>query len=342
MADEAHESPDLTQPESPRPKSPARLIPLIVAVAAVALLAVVAVLFRPVVRAPQGGTTGAPGAAVAAVPDVSGDSTADAHAALAKAGFSWVEASVPDPEKTPGEVVAQYPLGGANLHKGAAVALQVSGGTTVTTSLVPNVVGMARDGAHAALSSAGFVSAVLTVDSAVPAGQVVAQMPAGGDGAETGSAVVISVSSGSLPGTATVAVPDVTGSNGAAADRAIRRAGFNFQTAESFSATVPEGTVIFQVPAAGTMAPSGAVVAAVISIGPNPQQAGTGVSVPQVAGRSLPHATEALSGVGLLVVAVPQPSTTKSPNTVLGTLPSGGASVVSGTKVLVIYATEVK
>jgi serine/threonine-protein kinase len=65
---------------------------------------------------------------------------------------------------------------------------------------VPNVVGLAQEGALTALEDAGFATVVTTVQSdTTPAGYVVTQNPKAGVMAQPGTSVTLAVSSESSP-----------------------------------------------------------------------------------------------------------------------------------------------
>ena len=129
------------------------------------------------------------------VPDVSGQSLSAAQAALQAAGFriggptEQASATVPK-----GRVIATDPPAGTSLKKNAVVTVIVSSG--VEQVKVPGVVGQTEDNATATLRSRGFDVDVVT--KTVPAGdpnvgRVIAQSPASGATADSGSTVSITV-----------------------------------------------------------------------------------------------------------------------------------------------------
>ncbi len=94
---------------------------------------------------------------------------------------------------------------------------------TPTLATVPTVVGMLQSDAEAALRSAGFGSRIQIVNSIDPKGTVVAQSPAGGSSAGSGTVVTLQISNG-VP--AAAAIPRVIGMSQAAATSALSSAGF--------------------------------------------------------------------------------------------------------------------
>jgi hypothetical protein len=136
---------------------------------------------------------------------------------------------------------------------------------------VPNVVGITQAAAEAAITAAGLAVGNVTTafDPVVPAGSVISQLPAAGTEVAAGTPVALVVSLGPEP--VLIPVPNVVGITQAAAEAAITAAGLvvgNVTTA--FDPVVPAGSVISQLPAAGTEVAAGTPVALVVSLGPEP------------------------------------------------------------------------
>jgi len=127
-----------------------------------------------------------------AVPNAVGLLEADARDRLVEAGFQ-VESEEVFSDREPGTVTAQSPNAGAEAEHGSTVTIQVSKGSGLVE--VPNVVGMTRGQAEAALSNAKLEANVVEVPSDEPVGTVVAQNPVGGQ-AQQGTAVRLNVSAG--------------------------------------------------------------------------------------------------------------------------------------------------
>jgi serine/threonine-protein kinase len=98
----------------------------------------------------------------------------------------------------------------------------------------------------------------------------------------------------------------------------------------------PKGTVTAQIPNAGTHETKGSFVTLTISTGP-----GTPASrqVPAVVGLSASTATRQLQAAGFKVSPVKQPSTTIAKNTVIATVPTGGATGAHGSLVVVTISS---
>jgi serine/threonine-protein kinase len=132
------------------------------------------------------------GAEQVSVPNVVGDTQADATSALKNEGFSVnvVQSSSSSVDK--GHVISSNPSAGTSADKGSAVTITVSTGPASVS--VPNVVGYDESSAEAALKNAGFdVSVTTEQSSTVAKGKVIKQSATS---ATSGSTITIVVSSG--------------------------------------------------------------------------------------------------------------------------------------------------
>jgi len=125
------------------------------------------------------------------VPAVTNKTQSDAESALASAGFKVRVVSQSNDDVDKGRVYAQFPSSGATAAKGSEVLIAVSTGAPASESgSIPDVVGMTRDEAAAALTEAGFTADVETVVAEGGAGVVVYQFPAAGTSLASGSDVL--------------------------------------------------------------------------------------------------------------------------------------------------------
>lgn len=115
-----------------------------------------------------------------AVPSLYGEGRAEAEAAITGAGLVLGTVfELPSTEAERGEVLAQDPVPGQQLRRGAAVSLAVSSGPPVLR--VPPVRGLGPGTARAMLESLGFdVEVRETEGGDVPGGEVLASEPEGG------------------------------------------------------------------------------------------------------------------------------------------------------------------
>jgi serine/threonine-protein kinase len=213
----------------------------------------------------------------AQVPDVVGQPSANAQAALKTAGFAYTIVVVPS-NQARGTVVSQAPAGGTTAPQGSKVRLNVASGTggvgtgtTATTSpgntttapatvAVPRVVGLNQTVGQRRLQAVGLASNVVYVASTQPAGRVVAQRPAPGTKVKRGSRVRLNVSTGPNPQAAR-SVPDVLGQDEATATTTLQNAGFVVEVIDQPTTDqTQDGIVVDEQPAGGTRAPRGSVI----------------------------------------------------------------------------------
>jgi beta-lactam-binding protein with PASTA domain len=201
---------------------------------------------------------------VAAVPNVVGDTQAVASTALGTVGLSVGSVSTQSSMTVAtGLVISQDPSKNAAVRVGSNVNLVISAGLPVP---VPNVVGLTQDAALTAITGAGLVVGTVTTqfDSTVPQGLVISESPAAGTNLKAGSGVNLVISAG-VP----VSVPNVVGLTQDAALTEITGAGLVVATVtQQFSATVPQGIVLIESPAAGTNVKAGSGVYLVVSKAP--------------------------------------------------------------------------
>ncbi len=281
----------------------------------------------------------------ASVPDVVGKQAGDAVRELQDAGFVLGDSTeTTDTDVPVGAVVEQTPEGGAKAEKGSAVSIVVS--TKVAevevpeeaskdaTVTVPDVTSKEASPAADSITAAGLVPVVYRDYNAdAAAGTVFGQVPAAGDEVAPGTSVAIGVSLGAAP--TNPRVPNVVGRTRADATSALGRAGFGVRVYEAYSATVTAGVVFTQFPAANTPVLAGSTVAIGVSKGraPTTPAPPANVAVPNVVGQTEANASKALKNAGLGVNSYTIFSDTVAKGSVVGQLPSAGASVARGTVV---------
>jgi PASTA domain len=146
------------------------------------------------VRARSGTTPAEPPAeARLNVPSVIGKSFEDASSILQDSDLSVARTDV-DSTETDGIVVAQDPDEGTSQPLGTTITLSVSKGP-VNLLTVPDVTGHSQDDATAKLEGSHFIPSVVSEDISDPSqdGIVRAQEPLGGEQAESGATVTITV-----------------------------------------------------------------------------------------------------------------------------------------------------
>jgi len=133
------------------------------------------------------------GPAQVSVPNVTGESQANATAALTAAGLkvSVQKREVSEPQ--PGTVISQSPSAGSQAKIGSSVTIVVAQAPQRVP--VPNVVGQSEEQATATLTGQGFTSTIVTrtVTDPTKNGIVVQQSPAAGAKAAKGASVTLAV-----------------------------------------------------------------------------------------------------------------------------------------------------
>ncbi|WP_411376142.1 protein kinase domain-containing protein [Arthrobacter sp. MPF02] len=232
-----------------------------------------------------------PGAA-ATIPSVANKTLAEAQQLLSTAGFRSTTQDVFDDDVPSGVVVGSEPEAGTEIRKFQPVSLIVSKGPQLFP--LPQLEGATLNEAKNVLNTAEMALGTVTEEfnEETPAGIVLAQDPAPGTPARRGTPVGMIVSKGPEP----IPVPFVVGQDEDDAVDAIEAAGLNAEVAreEVFDRNIPEGAVVSQAPAGGTLT-RGQTVTLTISKGPRM------VEVPSYIGRQAGEARRALEALGFEV-----------------------------------------
>jgi beta-lactam-binding protein with PASTA domain len=268
------------------------------------------------------------GPAMAVMPQVVGDTVAQATSAITTAGLTvGTITTTTSLTVTAGNVISETPAAGSSILAGSLVTLLVSSGASASDT-VPSVVGQSLGSATTAIGDAGLVVGTLTgsISSTVTAGTVISETPAAGTPAIPGSPVNLVVSVG--PSEYTV-VPGLVGETQSQALSAISAAGlFLGAITQISSLTVPAGDVIGQSPQAEQFVAAGTYVYLSVSVGPQPN------TVPNVYGLPQAAAASAITGVGLTVGTItPSSSTTVLSGDVLSQNPAAGTYATAGSPV---------
>jgi len=197
---------------------------------------------------------------------------------------------------------------------------------------IPDVKGLDPAQAERTLKSAGFAVGKVTYDekAAGVAGAVVAQEPAAGKSAKSGTMVVLTVA-----GPPPVPAPNVFGLDRAKAEAAVVAAGLAVGTVtESYNSTAPAGMVTSQTPQAKAEVAPGSSIILVVSKGIEP------VGVPSVKGKTEATAKTTLQSVGFVVKVTKKANKAKK-GVVIAQSPSGGMAA-PGSAVSITVSTGVE
>jgi beta-lactam-binding protein with PASTA domain len=238
---------------------------------------------------------------------------------------------------------------------------------------VPDLTGLSRRDAEAALRGAGFGVVVATVPGPAPAGQVLAQNPSGGAQPAQGTAVRINVSNGTqgtTPGAAESATtadagstiasgqattPATTATNRASTTTAAPtpsppvsvptltgqvKAAVQGLARAGLPASIqyvpgadPLGTVLAQSPEEGTKVRSGSHVTLSVSSGPGDKES---ITVPDTTGQRIKQAVATLNAAGLRLILLRREVDDQSlAGTVVEQTPRAGADAPRNAQVLV-------
>ena len=205
------------------------------------------------------------GTRVADVPDVVGSERAAAEQKLQDAGFEVEVDEQASSFDNEGMVTDQSPESGARPEVGTSVAITV--GTGPASVPVPELYGNTPAQARAILEGAnlrlGGTSSEYNAGAA--AGSIFFQNPSGGQRAEPGTAVDVTVSLGVEP----VEVPEVYGLSVAEAQATLSNVGLN-STAVEVEGDEAAGTALSTDPGVGEMLDPGSTVTLFFSAGPPP------------------------------------------------------------------------
>ncbi len=196
--------------------------------------------------------------------------------------------------------------------------------TNKDQKVVPSVVGADQASAETTLRAAGFEVDSVTRTSPKTKGIVLGQDPPGGEKADEGSTVTLTVSDGPE----SRAVPTVEGLTYKSAAARLRAAGFKVRRTNEPSDTVKAGRVVSANPGQGSQAKVGDTVELTVSTGPQE------VALPSVVGQSEDNARATLEKAGFAVGTITRKeSSDQDPGTVLSQSPAPGTQAAKGSAV---------
>lgn len=206
--------------------------------------------------------------ATVAVPNLVGMTPVDAALTLGPLDLKLGPQTQAPSDKTMGTIVSQKPAANEEVLAGTEVSIVVSSGPASTQVQVPDLVKMDQNAALDRLRSLKLNGQTLPRDSDRPAGEVVDQSPEAGIEVAENSTVIIWVSNASI--TPKVMVDNVVGKKEAQAVVILSKAGFDVVSKDRPDAIAKPGTVVEQVPAAGTSADKGSTVTIYLAVAAPP------------------------------------------------------------------------
>ena len=214
---------------------------------------------------------------------------------------------------------------------GLAIALGIFGWYALvgpgSKVVVPSIVGATQEEALSALSPLGLTLVISEkrFDEEISDGQIIEYDPAGGDKVDAGGQVTAVISKGAER----YLIPSLVGLTPEAAVNLLAKSPIKVgDLTEVFNDQTPKGFVISSSPAAGKKVKRDAVVDLLISKGIET------IDVTSYVGKSADQALNELTEGGFDVETVDQFSESVLAGTVISQVPSGGAPLAKGTKII--------
>lgn len=226
-------------------------------VAVVAVLAVLTVVVTIAINTFGGGTRDLQ------VPDVRGQASADAIAALQNRGFKTRTLQKPDSTIPPDHVIGTNPAANSSVSAGDLITINVSTGPEQRE--LPDVSSMSYADAVKKLTAAGFGKFKQANSPSTPElqGKVIGTNPPANQTTAITNLIIIIVGSGP----ATKQIPDVAGQTVEEAQKNLNVYGFTKFNQASVDSPKPAGSVVATLPPAGTLVPVDSIIELQISKG---------------------------------------------------------------------------
>lgn len=217
------------------------------------------------------------------VPDFAKMTLAEAQETANSYGIGVKQTGTQESAEVPeGKIISQDVKAGDKVAQNTTIGVVLSSGSnsiTVPTGLV----GMAQQDAINSLAGAGLGSTVVTETSeTIPEGYVISVNPGEGTGVLPGTAVTLTVSSGSASGK--IIVPDnLIGVDQASVLNYLASLGLNATVTTGYNADYIEGVIISVNPTPGTAVEPGTVISLVVNEAPSPNDYVCNATIPQPA-----------------------------------------------------------
>ncbi|MFI1224069.1 MULTISPECIES: Stk1 family PASTA domain-containing Ser/Thr kinase [unclassified Streptomyces] len=255
-------------------------------------------------------------------------STLDGAKRLAENAGVTVKVGTEEPceEQEKGEICSQDPTADALMDKDGTVTVVVSAGAPKIE--VPNVLEKSEDGAREELEKKGFTVNVTTAESEETEGTVIKQDPKGGEKAEDGAEITITVAMQT-----TDPMPNVLTRQYDAAVTQLNQLGFTNVSRADVDSEKPAGEVVEQTPAGPSKQAKDVQIVLKVSKGPaQPEK----VQIPgDLGGKSYQDVKGQLEGLGFVVAL--SPGSVDKPNArVITSSPAPNTPADKGSTVTVV------
>ena len=293
--------------------------------AAVAILAVLTVVVTIAINTFGGSTRDVQ------VPDVAGQVSDDAIAALQNLGFKTTVQRNPDSEVPPDHVINTDPAATASVAAGDEITVNVSTGPEQRE--VPDVSNLSYADAVRKLTEAGFGRFRQTTSASLPEqkDRVLSTLPP----ANQTSAITNEVTLVVGMGPATAAVPDCVGQSVQVCQQILSASGFTKTVPVEVDSTMPAGQVLGSDPVTGLVVPQDTVIQIQVS-------RGNQFVMPDLTGMFWTDAEprlRALGWTGVLDKGGDVPNSGQRTNAVVSQSPTAGAGVTYGARVTLNFAS---
>ncbi|MEZ0339183.1 Stk1 family PASTA domain-containing Ser/Thr kinase [Mycobacterium sp. pV006] len=265
------------------------------------------------------------------VPDVRGQASADAIAALQNRGFTIRTQQRPDSSVPPDHVISTEPDANASVAAGDEVTLNVSTGPEQRE--VPDVSGLSYADAVRKLTDAGFERFRQTTSTSLPEqrDRVLSTVPPANQTSAITNEITVVVGRGP----ATASVPDCVGQTTAVCQEVLAASGFTKAVPVEVDSTVTAGQVVGSEPAAGQTVPQDTVIQMQVS-------RGNQFVMPDLTGMFWTDAEprlRALGWTGVLDKGPDVPNSGQRTNAVVRQSPSPGSGVNFGGRITLSFAS---
>ncbi|MGE2737299.1 Stk1 family PASTA domain-containing Ser/Thr kinase [Mycolicibacterium vaccae] len=294
-------------------------------VVAVAVLAVLTVVVTVAINLFGGDTR------EVQVPDVRGQASADAIAALQNRGFTIRTQQRPDSSVPPDHVISTEPDANASVAAGDEVTLNVSTGPEQRE--VPDVSGLSYADAVRRLTAAGFERFRQTTSTSLPEqrDKVISTVPPANQTSAITNEITVVVGRGP----ATAPVPDCVGQTAQVCQEVLSASGFTKSVPVEVDSTVTAGQVVGSEPAAGETVPQDTVIQLQVS-------RGNQFVMPDLTGMFWTDAEprlRALGWTGVLDKGPDVPNSGQRANAVVRQTPTPGSGVNFGGRITLSFAS---
>jgi beta-lactam-binding protein with PASTA domain len=221
------------------------------------------------------------------------------------------------------------PAAGSRAERGATINVVIAVPVR-RMARVPELLGVPFEKARQIAADAGLgieVTAARPAD--IERDVVLEQVPRAGEEVEVGTVVrvVLSIQSDA------VEVPDVRGRRSDEAAAFLKELGLRLEVVDRRQSAQPDGTILDQVPVAGSRVPAGAVVTVVVSVLRM-------TAVPRVVGANILVARNLIASAGLVLAVDQRIDPSRPVGTVLDQSPGPGVPVPAGTVVRLVVAAS--